>query len=58
MARDELLAETRADVPADLIARAWKRIVLTNDVSLAALEAFVVQAKTPASCAAFPTCHD
>ncbi|MEA2992026.1 MAG: sulfonate transport system substrate-binding protein [Alphaproteobacteria bacterium] len=33
LAREELIAETRANVSADLMARSWKRIVLTNEVS-------------------------
>ena len=33
MVRQELAAETRAEVSVDLIAQAWKRIVLTTDVS-------------------------
>jgi NitT/TauT family transport system substrate-binding protein len=37
LARDELTAETRANVSADLIARSMKRIVLTRDVSPDAL---------------------
>jgi NitT/TauT family transport system substrate-binding protein len=37
LAREELMAETRAAVSADLMARGWKRIVLTNDVSSEAL---------------------
>src|SRR5215510_7564857 len=34
MVRQELAAETKDEVSADLIAQAWKRIVLTNDPSL------------------------
>lgn len=45
MVRDELAAETRTQVGPDLIAHAWSRIVLTDKVSLAALEAFMVKAK-------------
>jgi NitT/TauT family transport system substrate-binding protein len=45
MVRDELIATTRTDVRADLIARAWERIVLTNDVSASALDAFVAKAR-------------
>lgn len=33
MVRQELAAETRAGISPDLIARAWKRITLTSDVS-------------------------
>lgn len=33
MARKELAAETRAEISSDLMAGAWKRITLTNDIS-------------------------
>ncbi|MFL6528296.1 MAG: ABC transporter substrate-binding protein [Chthoniobacterales bacterium] len=39
--RSELLAETKSDVSADVIAAAWKRIVLTPEVPRAAVESFV-----------------
>lgn len=45
MIRQELAAETKAEVPADLIAQAWKRIVLTNDPSLEEYQHFVADAK-------------
>jgi NitT/TauT family transport system substrate-binding protein len=45
LAREELAAETRANVSADLIARSWKRIVLTNDVSPDALAKVVKSAQ-------------
>ena len=45
MVRDELAAETRTQVGPDLIAHAWSRIVVTNEVSRTALDAFVTKAK-------------
>jgi sulfonate transport system substrate-binding protein len=45
MVKQELTAETKADVPADLIAQAWKRIVLTNDPSLDEYRHFVADAQ-------------
>lgn len=45
MVREELAAETRAEVSADLIARAWKRIVLSTDVSLGEYQHFVASAQ-------------
>jgi NitT/TauT family transport system substrate-binding protein len=41
----ELQEETRGQISAALIASAWKRILLTNDVSRDALEKFVANAK-------------
>jgi NitT/TauT family transport system substrate-binding protein len=46
IAKEELLAETRAEMPDDLIARAWGRIVLTSDVSKDALEALLRSAQS------------
>jgi NitT/TauT family transport system substrate-binding protein len=43
--RTELKSTFRADLPAELIARAWSRTTITNDVSLAAFESFVAGAK-------------
>ncbi|MFZ1220165.1 MAG: ABC transporter substrate-binding protein [Chthoniobacterales bacterium] len=37
----ELLAETRSDMSADLIAQSWKRIVFTADVPRPAIESFL-----------------
>jgi NitT/TauT family transport system substrate-binding protein len=34
MIRDELRAQTRAELPAELVARAWRRMTVTNDTSL------------------------
>lgn len=45
MVRQELAAETKAEVSADLIAQAWKRIVLTNDPSLEEYQHFVADAQ-------------
>ena len=45
MVRQELAAETKADVSADLIAQAWKRIGLTNDPSLEEYRHFVADAQ-------------
>lgn len=45
MVRQELAAETKADVSADLIAQSWKRIVLINDPSLDEYQHFVADAQ-------------
>ena len=45
MVRQELAAETKAEVSAELIAQAWKRIVLTNDPSLDEYKHFVADAQ-------------
>jgi NitT/TauT family transport system substrate-binding protein len=41
----ELLAETRTDISADLIARAWKRIVFISEIPRSSLQAFVVNSQ-------------
>jgi hypothetical protein len=41
----ELLAETRSDLPAELIAHAWKRITFTSDLPRASVQAFVANAQ-------------
>ena len=41
----ELKEETRGQISAELIAQAWKRIALTNDVAREALDKFVANAK-------------
>jgi NitT/TauT family transport system substrate-binding protein len=46
IAREELLAETRTEMPEDLVARAWKRIVLTSNVSPEALTALLAGAQS------------
>jgi NitT/TauT family transport system substrate-binding protein len=46
MAREELDAELRAKFSPELIASAWKRVVLTSDVSLDALKTFVSSAQS------------
>ncbi|MBI5317624.1 MAG: aliphatic sulfonate ABC transporter substrate-binding protein [Nitrospirae bacterium] len=45
MVRQELAAETRAEAPADLIAQAWKRLVLTTDVSPDEYQHFISNAQ-------------
>ena len=45
MVRQELAAETKADVSPDLIAQAWKRIVLSNDPSIDEYRHFVADAQ-------------
>ncbi len=45
MVRDELAAETRTDIKAALVARAWGRITLTPEVSHEALAQFVASAQ-------------
>src|SRR5262249_53267466 len=45
MVRQKWAAETKAEVSADLIAQAWKRIVLTNDPSLDEYQHFVADAQ-------------
>ena len=45
MVRQELAAETKAEVSAELISQAWKRILLTNDPSLDEYRHFVVDAQ-------------
>ncbi len=45
LVRDELAAETRASVSQELIARAWKRIVQTRDVSRDAMAKLVASAQ-------------
>ena len=41
LVRAELLAETKSDVAADLIAQSWKRIVFTAEVPRASVESFM-----------------
>jgi NitT/TauT family transport system substrate-binding protein len=45
MVREELGAETRAAIPADLVEQAWKRIVVTSTVSRESLERFMADAR-------------
>ncbi len=45
LVREELEAETHTQVSADLIAHAWPRIVLTNEVRRADLDRFVEKAR-------------
>jgi hypothetical protein len=39
--KSELLAETRSDMSAELIAHAWKRIIFTSEIPRASVQAFV-----------------
>lgn len=45
LVEDELNAETRGKIPPGLIAHAWPRIILTNDIPPGSLEKFVANAK-------------
>lgn len=45
IAKEELLAETRTDMPDELLARAWTRISFTGDVPPAALQAMLAGAQ-------------
>ena len=45
LVRDELVAETRANVSQELIAHAWKRIVLTHEVSRDSIAKLVTSAQ-------------
>ena len=45
LARSELRTTFRADLPAELVARAWPRLTITADTSPAAFERFVASAK-------------
>ena len=45
LVRDELAAETRANVSQELVARAWKRIVLTHEASRDAMAKLVASAQ-------------
>jgi NitT/TauT family transport system substrate-binding protein len=45
MVRQELAAETKAEISADLIAKAWKRILLNSDVSLDEYQHFAANAQ-------------
>jgi NitT/TauT family transport system substrate-binding protein len=41
----ELLAETRAEMSSELIARAWKRIIFTSEIPSASVRAFVTNSQ-------------
>jgi NitT/TauT family transport system substrate-binding protein len=45
MARQELAAETRTEISPDLIARAWKRITLTTDITVDEFRHFLENAQ-------------
>jgi NitT/TauT family transport system substrate-binding protein len=46
MVREELAAETRTSMPAELIGRAWRRMVVTSAVSPEALAKFMANAQS------------
>jgi NitT/TauT family transport system substrate-binding protein len=46
MVREELAAETRAAIAPELIARAWKRLIVTSEISREALEISVARAQS------------
>jgi NitT/TauT family transport system substrate-binding protein len=46
MLREELAAETRTNLPAELIERAWKRIIVTSDVERQTLDKFMLNAQS------------
>jgi NitT/TauT family transport system substrate-binding protein len=46
LAREELAAETRATISADLVARTWKRIVPTSEIARDALGNFLKSAQS------------
>jgi NitT/TauT family transport system substrate-binding protein len=46
LVREELITEMRADISEELIARAWKRIVWTHEVSRQALDKIVTSAQS------------
>jgi ABC-type nitrate/sulfonate/bicarbonate transport system substrate-binding protein len=41
----ELLAETRSDISAELIAHAWKRIIFTSEIPRASMQVFVANSQ-------------
>jgi NitT/TauT family transport system substrate-binding protein len=43
--KSELLAETRSDLSAELVAHAWKRIVFTSEIPRASMQAFVANSQ-------------
>jgi NitT/TauT family transport system substrate-binding protein len=45
MLREELSAEMRSEVSADLVSRSWKRIVITDEVSQGSLDKFLQAAQ-------------
>jgi sulfonate transport system substrate-binding protein len=46
MAREELDAELHAKLSPELVASAWKRVVLTSEVSVDALKTYVSSARS------------
>jgi len=57
MVVEELSAETKSKISPDLIAAAWKRIELTNEVSLASLNTFVTNAQKAGFLKKVPDLH-
>jgi NitT/TauT family transport system substrate-binding protein len=45
MVRAELLAETRTAMPAELVDRAWKRIIFTSEIPRASVQTFVTNSQ-------------
>ena len=43
--KTELMAETRSDMSAELIAHAWNRIIFTSEIPRASAQAFVVNSQ-------------
>ena|SRR5215831_12795894 len=43
---EELAAETRTPLPAELVERAWKRIIVTSDISQQILDKFMSNAQS------------
>ena len=46
LVRDELSAETTRQIPAELVAKSWKRLTFTTEISRPPLEDFVKQAQS------------
>jgi len=44
--REELAVETRTPLPAELVDRAWKRIIVTSDISQQVLDKFMSNAQS------------
>jgi NitT/TauT family transport system substrate-binding protein len=45
IAQAELLAETRAEMSSELVARAWKRMIFTSEIPRASVQAFVTNSQ-------------
>lgn len=46
MIREELASETRTPLPVELVERAWKRIIVTSDISQQVLDKFMSNAQS------------